>query len=75
MPGSLEKIDDFALRGIKSAPADVISGTRVTDVGDFALARWRGVSKFYLPSGLERLGDGGYGKLVGSLRHIGRMGG
>lgn len=58
MPGSLEKIDDFALRGIKSAPADVISGTRVTDVGDFALARWRGVSKFYLPSGLERLGDG-----------------
>lgn len=58
MPASLVEIDDFALRRIGSAEPDVLLHTAVKSVGDFALAGWKGISKFYLPAGLERMGSG-----------------
>lgn len=69
LPASVEKIGNFAFKGIDASDKDVIAATRIDSIGAYALAQWQNATAIVLPPTLEYIGDGAMADW-GNLQHI-----
>lgn len=59
LPDKLTAVSDFSLRGIATAPENLMENARIDSIGAYAMANWTGIQTFKLPAALNHIGEGG----------------